>query len=288
MSDSKSATLSVVQGGEAASRDLFEARQQITSTHTSELVIAPCGPIGSPLHQVAHAIKSRLENDFAYDRCEILRLSKIIEDYTTAVTTSSRYNRRKSLIEQGDAFRNKYGASILAELAVSQIVLDRQQAKTAVGAERYAPRRVCHIIDSIKNQEELDILKLVYRDMLYFVGVYSPLPARVRAMEEDGMSRAEIYELVDQDSGEELAHGQTVRDTFPQADFFLRIDADTDTQISGRVERFLHLILGTKVLTPTHFETAMYQAASAAGNSACLSRQVGAALTDEDGDVILG
>ena len=57
---------------------------------------------------------------------------------------------------------------------------------------------------------------------------------------------------------------------------------DQDT----RVERFLHLILGTKVLTPTPSETAMYLAASAAGNSACLSRQVGASLTDENGSVI--
>lgn len=145
---------------------------------------------------------------------------------------------------------------------------------------------MCHILDSIKNQEELDILKLVYRDMLYFVGVYSPLPARVKSLEKGGMSQSEIYELVDQDSGEELAHGQTVRDTFPQADFFLRIDSDTDTQIASRVERFLNLILGTKVLTPTYSETAMYLAASAAGNSACLSRQVGAALTDESGEVI--
>jgi deoxycytidylate deaminase len=40
------------------------------------------------------------------------------------------------------------------------------------------------------------------------------------------------------------------------------------------------------VITPWASETAMYLAASAAGNSACLSRQVGAALTDEKDEVI--
>jgi deoxycytidylate deaminase len=100
------------------------------------------------------------------------------------------------------------------------------------------------------------------------------------------MDQAQVYQLIDQDSGEELAYGQTVRDTFPNADFFLRIDTDTDTQITAKVTRFLNLILGTKVLTPTNSETAMYMAASAAGNSACLSRQVGAALTDESGEVV--
>jgi deoxycytidylate deaminase len=101
-----------------------------------------------------------------------------------------------------------------------------------------------------------------------------------------GMSSGEIHGLIDQDSGEEIAHGQTVRDTFPNADCFLRIDIDTDSQITARVERFLHLILGTQVITPTPAETAMYFAASAAGNSACLSRQVGAAITDASGEVI--
>src|SRR5258708_1977741 len=101
--------------------------------------------------------------------------------------------------------------------------------------------------------------------MLYFFGVFSPLATRAKRLERQGMTSAEIYELIDQDSGEEFAHGQTVRDTFPEADFFLRIDADTDTQIKARVERFLHIILGTKLVTPAYSETAMYLAASAAG-----------------------
>jgi deoxycytidylate deaminase len=190
------------------------------------------------------------------------------------------------LIEKGDSLRKNHGASILAELAVSKIVLEWQKHKTESKSVAYTPRRICHIIDSIKNQEELDLLRLVYRDMVYFVGVYAPLPRRVKSLEQRGMTLAQIYEFIDQDSGKEVLHGQTVGETFPNADCFLRIDTDTDSQIAARVERFLHLILGTKVITPTPSETAMYFAASAAGNSACLSRQVGAALTDSSGEVI--
>ena len=182
--------------------------------------------------------------------------------------------------------RKKHQASVLAELAVRQIALNRQKKKISPEDERCRPRRVYHIVDSIKNQKELEILKLVYRDMLYFIGVYSPLPARVRALEKAGILQPGIYDLIDQDSGEEIDYGQTVRDAFPQADFFLRIDTDTDTQIGSRVERFLHLILGTRVLTATYSEKAMYLAASAASNSACLSRRVGASLTDKSGNVI--
>lgn len=175
--------------------ELFNAKHQITSTHTSELVIALCGPIGSPLHRIAEAIKARLETDFKYDRCTLLRLSETIERHTSPTPSSTRYERIASLIAKGDYLRKQHGSSVLAELAVSQIVLDRQKAKGAVGVERFISRRVCHIINSIKNQSELDILKLVYGDMFYFVGVYSPLPARVKALQKDGMSVPEIYKL---------------------------------------------------------------------------------------------
>lgn len=259
---------------------------EIKDTHTSELVIALCGPIGSPIHGVARTFKECLEKSFGYDYAKILTLSNQIEKHSGAAPSTSAYDRVKYLIDKGDELRAEHGAGLLAELAVSEIALDRHKFKENDQSERFQPRRVCHIIDSIKNQQELDLLRLVYRDMVYVVGVYAPQPLRTKALEQRGMSLSEIYTLIDRDSGEEKGHGQTVRDTFPNADFFLRVDSESDSLIKARVERFLNLILGVGVMTPTFAETAMYSAASAAGNSACLSRQVGAAITDSEGHVI--
>lgn len=286
MSDKPQAEIVKKPVASVGTKELFDAKQNIESTHTSELVIALCGPIGSPLHKVSDAIKECLEREFGYDLCKQLRLSEIIEEHTTKAPSTPAFDRIKFLISKGDELRKQFGASVLAELAISQIAVEREKFRSKKETERHEPQRVCHIIDSIKNQEELEILRLVYRDMLYFVGVFAPLPAKEKALEKDGMTSAQVYELIDQDSGEELDHGQTVRDTFPHADFFLRLDSDTDAPLKGKVERFLHLVLGSKVVTPSHGETAMYLAASASGNSACLSRQVGAALTDKDGEVI--
>lgn len=104
----------------------------------------------------------------------------------------------------------------------------------------------------------------------------------------------EITRLIDIDSGEEFDHGQSVRNTFPQCDFFLRVDhavvgpseAKAIAQINERVRRFFDLIFRTVVITPTAEETAMYAATSAARNSACLSRQVGAAVTSATGELL--
>ena len=64
------------------SESLFETKEKIESTHTSELVIALCGPIGSPLHDVAATLQETLTNTFGYEKCEVLRLSRIIEENT--------------------------------------------------------------------------------------------------------------------------------------------------------------------------------------------------------------
>jgi deoxycytidylate deaminase len=265
---------------------LFETTEKIESTHTSELVIALCGPIGSPLHEVATTIKETLTSTFGYEKCEILRLSKFIEERAKPQKGKNEFDRIEGLIVSGNQLRSSYGANVLAELAVHSIRLEREKFKNESGVNRYEKRRICHIIDSIKNQEELELLRTIYRDMLYVVGVFSPLEIRATNLRKRGLEDPQIWHLIDRDSGEESKNGQTVRDTFPQSDFFLRVDRGADTQVNRRVERFLHLMLGTKILTPTASESAMYAAASAAGNSACLSRQVGAAITDAEGQVL--
>jgi deoxycytidylate deaminase len=279
--------IQIARGTETGKQpDIFKTLPKIKETHTSELVIALCGPIGSPLHAVSETLKNCLEHEFKYENCEIIKLSDLIREHAkTPVNDSSEFHRVSSLIEAGNELRRAHGSGILAELAVSKISRNREAAAARAGEENPKPRRVCHIIDSVKNQEEFDILRDVYREMLYFVGVFSPIHNRVAAL-SDGMTTSEVYQLIDRDSGEEIDHGQTVRDTFPQADFFLRIDNNTSVQLKRKVDRFLDLVLGTKIITPSPGETAMYLAASAANNSACLSRQVGAALTDNEDEIL--
>ncbi len=273
--------------------DLFNGQstsEMLTSTHTEELVIALCGPIGSPLHSVGEAFQRKLLDAFGYTDCTYLRLSSFIAEHAPAVDvpipTADGYEKTRAMIEAGNHLRTKYGNGILAELAINKIRFDREVHKTETDSTKYAPRRIVHIIDSIKNEEELALLKLVYRDMLYVVGVFAPLHVREANLKDMSLTSAQIYELIDRDSGEEFAAGQAVSEAFAGCDFFLRTGNGTDSELNSRVERFLNLILGTKVITPTAAETAMYAAAMASANSACLSRQVGAAVTDKDGDIL--
>jgi len=256
--------------------------------------------MGTPLHPVAEVFQRLLRGeDYKYERVEIIRLSAFIREHSSLPPDAS----TEQLIEAGNTLRERHGAAVLAQLAVQEITLARSLAKPPVDPveedlfadqlpkaanEAISPARslkYCHIIDSIKTTAELRLLRSVYGDMLHVVGVYAPIEVRIERLGRKIKDEV-IHRLIDRDSGEEVEHGQRVRDTFPEADFFLRADANTSSQLEGRVRRFLDMMLGARIVTPTIAERAMYAAYSAARSSACLSRQVGAAITNEVGDIL--
>ena len=285
----------------------IDSTGEATASLTPELVVALCGPIGSPLHAAADQVGNAL-SEFGYVT-EKIRLSNLIRLNASVVgvviSDAGKGAEIKSLIRAGDELRRLNGVDVLAKLAIAKIAADRRKkfgefSDTANEAdarpsERIKGHRICHVIDSVKNTAELDLLRLIYGDALFAIGVFSPLGVRRRNLEGlGGLRSEEIEDLIDTDSGEEFAHGQSVRDTFPRCDFFVRIDApavgpsepNAIGQLVTKLRRFFGLIFRVAVVTPTSDETAMYAAASAARNSACLSRQVGAAVTSAAGELL--
>lgn len=273
----------------------FDSQEKIRNTYTPEIVIALCGPMGTPLHEVAATFKKILEShDFGYEQVNVIRLSEIIRKLKGLKESEVSLD---DLISAGNELREQSGNAILVQHAIREIYLARQKTGTGETGSDDVPKiepgaviptkvtKVCHIINSIKNNDELTMLRQVYGDMLHVFGVYAPIELRIERLNKQYES-SDIYNLIDRDSGEEIKHGQTVRDTFPRADFFLRADTGTDTQLTSRVQRFLDLMMGVRIITPTIAERAMYEAYSAARNSACLSRQVGAAVIDSTGNLL--
>lgn len=293
--------LAVVKAAENETKDNFNARTAIKDSLTSEIVIALCGPLGTPLHEVAKTFKNLLQTtDYAYESVEIIQLSNLIKDNSPGVDSKS----IRALIDAGNKLREQHGNDVLVRLAIKKMSLAREKIqeefnnkqpelfdsdKDDESKTKVIPtisKRTCHIIDSIKHIDELRLLRAIYGDMLHVIGVYSPIEKRIEKLERRKSSSDDIHSLIDRDSGEEVSHGQRVESTFPHADFFLRVDSETDSERKSRVKRFLDLMLGTSIMTPTPHERAMYAAYSAARNSACLSRQVGASITTADGEII--
>ena len=105
---------------------------------------------------------------------------------------------------------------------------------------------------------------------------YSLQPDQFYAKAETLMKRDES----ERDTNE---FGQNVRDTFPLAAAFIDANDPEDTRAS--VKRFVELIFGTEIHTPSKDEYGMFHAQAAALRSAALSRQVGATITTVGDDI---
>jgi deoxycytidylate deaminase len=107
--------------------------------------------------------------------------------------------------------------------------------------------------------------------------------------------RDAIEKFMERDSRAVEEHGQRVSDAFHMADYFVdntvpqyledgRTNPDWD--INEDLSRLAKIITHSELVRPSTSETAMHEAYGASLRSACLSRQVGAALIDADGNIV--
>ncbi len=271
-------------------------REKVKNTLTEELFFGICAPIGSLKQEVITSLTKILEDKYNYDVVP-LKLSKYIDnykinDFEALPGKTTAYSNLKYKINEGNRIRLKYkNNSVLAELAIQEIHLSRLEENKVKEPEKLDPTtfksvRRCYIIDSIKNKEELLLLRRIYTKNFFQFSIFSPVDERVKTLRKKDLSPSEVENIVEIDDFENDNHGQNVRGTFTLGDFFLRVADSNLEELDLKIERFLHLIFESEIITPSIEETAMYSAKSAAGNSACLSRQVGASITDESGELI--
>lgn len=274
--------------------DKFHARK------SEELVIAMAGPIGCGIGEMADSLEDRLRERGYVDVVRI-KLSAFLEDAITEGLVpqwndesgkSPRYNKYRRLQEAGKALRRATkNPAILAEYAARAIVVDRTKRSSprtelTQNDGPVKPSRVAYIIDQVKRPEEVELLRALYRNLLYLVGVTRIHGKRLAALESELVTQDEVQGLMTIDQSESGKDGQQLDKTLHLADYFLRNDSMTSAEKQSKLNRFLNLVHGDKAVTPTHSENGMYAAFSASLRSACLSRQVGAAIATKSGEVV--
>ena len=270
----------------------FDARR------SAELVIALAGPIGCGISGVADALEERLKERGYVDVVRI-KLSEFLESAIKEnlisipvedAKKSARYNRYRSLQEAGKELRRKTGnPAVLAEFAAKKISLDRLK-RNGVSQDQaegpIVPLRVAYIIDQVKRPEEISLLRALYRNLFYLAGVTRIYNKREAALVAETIRKDEVDGLMEIDRMEDGSDGQQLDKTLFLADYFIRNDSMAADDKQTKLNRFLNLVHGDQSVTPTDVETGMFAAYSASLRSACLSRQVGAAITAKSGEVI--
>jgi deoxycytidylate deaminase len=274
---------------------------------TPELIIGLVAPIGVDLDTVVD-ILTELLREMSY-RTSLFRVTSLMREVPTglSISSDSYVLSYKSRIAYANAICARLGEDALAAMAISAIQAARpdiwksqyerglsQLPPEALAEETPVPSQA-YIIRQLKRPEEVRLLRSVYGRQFILVSAYSPQEVRLKRIEDlerssQGGLVSEVdahksaFELVAQDAREiQEPSGQNVRDAFPLGDVF--IDASTKISCRETLRRFIHLLFGSNEITPTHDEYGMYLAKSASLRSSDLSRQVGAAIFRQSGEV---
>lgn len=272
--------------------------QETVSELSRELVIGLVGYAGAGCSIAADRIELLLD-DAGY-KVHRIKLSDLIKatagvDGVTSVSPGLKqgmesFARAEALQNAGDLLRERHGYHAVAALAIREVMARR-------GSAQPGQQKLAFLLDSLKHPDEVKLLRRVYDHSFRLVAVHCERTRRERRLIGDkrsvakfkGVPESDVRKFMNRDEEDpRQEHGQQVRETFHIADFFL--DNNTDSaggeSLTGDVDRFVNLLLGTGLVRPTRGERAMYHAYAAALQSSCLSRQVGAALIAPDGTVL--
>lgn len=261
-----------------------------------ELVVALAGAIGTNLDLTIEAVQGALKS-FDY-RCVPVRLTERMESIEVGVDidNSEYFKRSNSLIDYGNAIRRTTNTQeMMAVIGIQAIRAERNLIREELGIpneDTRPPEGVAYIVRQLKRSEEADLLRRVYGRQFILISVHSSADERFAYLKSkaiqfgvhsynDDELKDNIGALIKRDEDEaDNPYGQRIRETFPKADLFTRVDDEL------HVRRFFRAFFGNNSTSPNTEEYGMYLAKAAALRSLDLSRQVGAAIVSEDGEVI--
>jgi deoxycytidylate deaminase len=287
------------------------ANEVVIGASSNELFFAVVGHAGSGTSAVATALADLLrETEIQGQKVdvEILKARSVIERWAKAnklpipsPKPSKTLSGVKDLQDYGDKMRAelKKGQPDFASVARGLIYEIRKRRAEKVGATLTGGTPVkpdgkprAYILDSIRHPDEVRLLRHLYDDAFVLVGVFCEEQERIDRMSEKYRPATEeqIREFMKRDANAAEKHGQHVADAFHLADYFVnntpKRAQPKDWVVNDEVSRLVKIISHSEIERPRIEETAMYHAHSAQMQSACLSRQVGAALVDAEGNVV--
>lgn len=267
----------------------------------SELILGLVGAVGTDFTPVVEILTTQLTN--AKYTTDVLSISKeLLEPYygnsferdiserSNTEPCSKEYARISTLMDAGNRLRSdacdkdKNVADKIVGLGVASLIQQRREKKDG---DTLPFERKAFIVRSFKCPEEIEILRKIYPQSFYVIGVYASVGIRKNYLvSRKSVSRDEADKLIARDASESCEHGQQLVETFHLSDFFVNLSGNDD-KLKHSLVRITNLLFGDRFATPTFDEYAMFSAFTASMRSSDLSRQIGAVIADEKKHLIL-
>ncbi|WP_406735906.1 anti-phage dCTP deaminase [Thioclava sp. GXIMD4215] len=263
-----------------------------------ELIFGLVGPLGSDIDAVQDALKRELQK-VEYNVVDI-HLTKDVVNVIPALKgmPTSTYQQKIDLMNDLARFSQKN--DFLARVAIMMIATHRNRINAVRSREtgedysKEQAEKTAFIIRQLKRPAEIALLNKVYgkkfiqisiavseedqlQSVLNIIGRESPEFSQVKR--EEAARR-----LIGQDREETgVDYGQSTTNAHQSGDVFV---AGRSKFIFTEIARFIDALFGSNYVSPTRDEFGSQLAKTASLRTLDLSRQVGAAITTADGDVI--
>jgi len=293
-----------------------DTRGLVLKHAANELVFAVVGHVGSGTSEIAKALSESLEDQTLPGgpfKVNTLKASDILIEWARAKgevipdKTTNRLAYTTRLQDLGDKLRSAPTAngepdhSAVASRLILAIKNSRanQLGLPLGGADPVLPdgARRAYILDSLRHPAEVQLLRHIYQDAFVLIGVVCEETKRLQRLlaKYQDAGQAPLSEFMKRDAEAQEKYGQKVAKTFHLSDFF--VDNTVDRWLPHHVEnkdwdtheklgRLVKILTHSSIVRPEMEEIAMRHAYGAMMQSACLSRQVGAALVDRSGNIV--
>lgn len=258
-----------------------------------EIVIGIVSPVGTSLDSTLDSLKSQFE--FKKFKFQHIKISSLFPDVASllgydGLKPQKKSDRIDSYITFGNYIRDNIGSKVWGIFAMSELSSLRSQTDDHFEG-------VVYVIDQLKTEDELIVLREMYGARFFQISVYSARDIRVDNLAKtiardhrrrDGNRfRGIAEELIVRDEDEvDQPNGQKVGKIFQYADLVVNDDlTQNSTGVPEQIKKFVELLFGYNGYSPNHLEYGMYLAHSAALRSLDLSRQVGAAIFLSSGEI---
>ncbi len=274
-----------------------------------ELIVGIAGPIGIDVEAISEEIERAL-NDVGYGSRTVRVTSEMMRYPAPGVERlgDDVFNTMMFKMDYANRLcQDAQDPSFLMRIAIQSISLIRDEelppSETAEPTAQQIIERheevltaTAFIIRQLKRPSEVALLRRVYGKQFILVSAYGSEEHRRERLREkirDSLPLSTKEEDIafkvtkiigrDEDEGAE-AHGQHLRDTFHLADVF--VDGISRDRMRQGLDRFFQAFFGRVDIGPTKSEYGMYAAKGASLRSTDLSRQVGAAIFSDDGELV--
>lgn len=293
------------------------SKELIQSGASNEFIFAVVGHAGSGTSVVAQSLEILLKDtSIGADKFEvsILKASQVILDWAKLKGKTKHQQAAKRTLsyvqilqDYGDEMRSEPVQGGLPDhSAVARGLIELiQQARAKatqvafVRGQEVQPdgKPRAYILDSIRHPDEVTLLRNLYAEAFVLIGVVCEEDKRIKRIfgkYTDG-GRDAALEFMKRDADADKKYGQHVADAFHLADMFVDNTADRllqnqsankDWNVNEDLSRLVKIVTHSEMVRPKVSETAMFHAFSAQMQSACLSRQVGAAVVDWNGNLV--